>query len=67
VAALGPEAADAARRLPGLLAFEARIEAAREWPFDAATLRRFGIVLLLPLVSWLGGALVERGVDTLLD
>jgi hypothetical protein len=67
VAALGPEATDAAGRLPGLLAFEARIGAAREWPFDAATVRRFGIVLLLPLISWLGGALVERGVDTLLD
>ena len=67
VAVLGPEAADAAQRLPGLLAFEARIDASREWPFDAATLRRFGIVLLLPLVSWVGGALVERSVDTLLD
>jgi hypothetical protein len=67
VADLGPEAAAAAQRLPGLLAFEARIEAAREWPFDAATLRRFGIVLLLPLLSWLGGALVERAVDSVLD
>lgn len=67
VAALGPDATDAARRLPGLLAFEARVEAAREWPFDAATLRRFGIVLLLPLLSWLGGALVERVVDRMLD
>lgn len=67
VAALGPDSTAAAGRLPGLLAFEARIEAAREWPFDAATLRRFGIVLLLPLLSWLGGALVERAVDHLLD
>jgi len=67
VAALGPEADGAARRLPGLLAFEARIAATREWPFDAATLRRFGILLLLPLLSWLGGALVERAVDKILD
>ena len=67
VAALGSEADAAARRLPGLLAFEARIAAAREWPFDAATLRRFGILLLLPVLSWLGGALVERGVDQILD
>lgn len=67
VATLGPDSDAAARRLPGLLAFEARIASAREWPFDAATLRRFGIVLLLPLLSWLGGALVERGVDRLLD
>jgi hypothetical protein len=67
VASLEPEANAAALRLPGLLAFEARIAAAREWPFDGATLRRFGILLLLPLISWLGGALVERGVDQLLD
>ena len=38
-----------------------------KWPFAAATLRRFGIVLLLPLISWLGGALVERVVDAVLD
>ncbi len=67
VAALGPDAGEAAGRLPGLLAFEARMERAREWPFDALTLRRFGIVLLLPLASWLGGALVERIVDSVLD
>jgi hypothetical protein len=67
VARLGDDAAVAALRLPGLLAFEARVAAAREWPFDATTLRRFAIVLLLPVASWLGGALVERGVDRLLD
>jgi hypothetical protein len=67
VAGLGEEAAVAAQRLPGLLAFEARIERAREWPFAAATLRRFGILLLLPLLSWLGGALVERMLDSVLD
>ncbi len=31
VAALGPGAAEAAQRLPGLLAFEARLDRAREW------------------------------------
>ncbi|MDJ0789889.1 MAG: hypothetical protein QNK05_24085 [Myxococcota bacterium] len=67
LADLGPDSGAAAQRLPGLLAFEARMESAREWPFDASTLRRFGIILLLPLLSWLGGALVERGVDRLLD
>lgn len=67
VAALGAEAAAAAGRLPGLLAYETRVERAREWPFDTPTLRRFAIVLLLPLASWLGGALVERGVDRFLD
>ena len=39
----------------------------REWPFDAAALGRFGLYLLIPVVSWVGGALVERIVNALLD
>ncbi len=56
----------AAGRLPGLLAYEARIERVSEWPFDSPTLARFGLLLLLPLLSWLGGALVERALDAVL-
>jgi hypothetical protein len=52
--------------LGDLLAYEARIEAVREWPFDVPTLFRFAAFLLLPLGSWLGGALVERIVSRLL-
>jgi hypothetical protein len=37
-----------------------------EWPFDVSTLARFAAFLLLPLGSWLGGALVEYGVSRLL-
>jgi hypothetical protein len=54
-------------RLTALLAYEARIESVREWPFDTSTLVRFALFLLIPLGSWLGGALVERIVDTVLD
>lgn len=54
-------------RLEELVAWEARIEAVREWPFDAATVQRFGLYLLLPLGSWAGAALVERAIDALLD
>ena len=39
----------------------------REWPFDAAALRRFGLYLLIPADSWVGGALVERFVNAVLD
>ncbi len=53
-------------RLPALLAYEARIESVREWPFDTSTLSRFGLFLLIPLASWIGGALVERMVDVAL-
>jgi len=50
-------------RLPGLLAWEARIEQLPEWPIDAPALRRTGLFLLLPLASWVCSALVERLVD----
>ena len=53
-------------QLPGLLAYESRIEATREWPFDAAALRRVGLYLLIPVASWVGGALIERLVDAAL-
>jgi hypothetical protein len=53
-------------RLPGLLAWESRVESVPEWPIDAAALRRIALYLLIPLGSWVGGALVERLVDALL-
>jgi len=58
-------AGDAAEtsRLPALLAWEERIERVSTWPFDTPTLLRFALFLLVPLGSWLGGALVERVVD----
>lgn len=56
----GPESDRAAPRLAALLALEARVEHAREWPLDMPTIFRFGLYLALPLGSWLGGALVER-------
>lgn len=56
-----------AARLPALLAWETRVERASEWPFDATSLFRFALLLLVPLGSWLGGALVERAVDAWID
>lgn len=49
------------------VAYRGLIEAVREWPVDAPTLRRFGLYLAIPVGSWLGGALVERLVDSLLS
>jgi hypothetical protein len=63
----GPEASQAGGQLPGLLAFEKRIESVREWPFDAPTLTRFFLYVAIPLGSWLGGALVERLLGAALD
>ena len=50
-----------------LAAYRTIIENVRNWPFDNPTLVRFSLFLLIPLGSWLGGALVERGVDLFLS
>lgn len=67
VAALADGSQAAATRLPGLLAWEQRVESVREWPFDAPMLMRFVLYLVIPLGSWLGGALVERVLGRVLD
>jgi hypothetical protein len=60
-------AADAGRlRLVDLLAYRRELMAVREWPYDSPALTRFVILLLLPVVSWILAALVERLVDALL-
>ena len=56
----------AGRSLADLLAWRAFVESVPEWPFDAPTLLRFALYLVIPLGSWLGGALVEKLVDRLL-
>jgi hypothetical protein len=50
-----------------IMAYKTTIEGIRNWPFDSPTLARFTLYLLIPLGSWLGGALVERGVDLFLS
>jgi hypothetical protein len=54
-------------RVTNLLALRQHLLEIREWPFDASTLRRLGLYLLIPLVSWSGGAVVERLINTALD
>ena len=53
-------------QMSAMLAYESRIASVREWPFDTSTLSRFALFLLIPLVSWIGGALVERAVNAAL-
>jgi hypothetical protein len=66
--ALAPRgSAEKAAALPGLLAYESRIEGVPEWPFDTPTLVRFGALVLLVTGSWLGGAVVERLLAVVLD
>jgi hypothetical protein len=62
----GPTDVAAASLLPALLAYEHRITAVREWLVDVSSLVRFITLLVLAVGSWLGGALTDRAVDTLL-
>ncbi len=48
---------DAAVRLQGLIAYESRIAAAPEWPFDQTTLFRVAASALILTVPWFGQAL----------
>ncbi len=54
-------------RLTDLLAYKTQVESTPEWPFNSSTLLRFGLYLLIPVASMVGGALVERVVDMVLD
>jgi hypothetical protein len=58
---------EATPSLADLVAYRTLVESAREWPFNASTFRRFGLYLMIPLGSWMGGALVERLIDAALE
>ncbi len=57
--------AGAATRMQGLLAYEARIEAAPEWPFDQTTLFRVCASALILTVPWFGQAIAQFAIDHL--
>ncbi len=57
--------ADCSVRLQGLLAYEARIMAAPEWPFDQTTLVRVCASALILTVPWFGQAVAAYVVDHL--
>ncbi|WOF75037.1 hypothetical protein QMT40_002699 [Parvibaculaceae bacterium PLY_AMNH_Bact1] len=58
-------ASNAAQRLTGLVAYEGRLERTSEWPIDLPTLGTFSFYLAIPVISWVGGALMERAIDFL--
>ena len=65
-AATAPDSGTATPRLANLIAYHQLVEAVREWPIDAGNLLRLFLYLLVGLGSWLGGALVERLLDSAL-
>jgi hypothetical protein len=50
-------------RLAALLAWEDHVREWSSWPFETPVALRGALLVLLPLGSWLGGALVERLVE----
>ena len=52
-----------AQQLRADLAMEQRLLEVSEWPFDAGSYGRVALYIFLGLGSWVGAALVERGLD----
>jgi hypothetical protein len=53
--------------LTDLLTYRDTIMSVREWPVQSQTFLRVFLLLMIPLGSWIGGALVERILGSLLD
>jgi hypothetical protein len=49
--------------LTDLLTWRRFVESVPEWPVDLSTLGRFAFYIGIPLLSWVGAALVERALD----
>jgi hypothetical protein len=54
-------------RLGNLIAYRGLIDGVSEWPFSLSTLLRTALIVALGVGSWLGGALVERWVNIVLQ
>jgi hypothetical protein len=52
--------------LADLLAWRAFVEAVPEWPIDLPTLGRFAAFVVVPLLGWVGAALVEHVLESAL-
>lgn len=46
-----------------ITAYRSLIEGIKNWPFDHPTLIRFALYIMIPLGSWMGAAIIERGLD----
>lgn len=52
--------------LADLLAYRRYLVDIRTWPLEGPTLGRVALLVFIPVGSWVGGALVERAVETAL-
>ena len=65
-ASLADGRATSGRSLADLVAWRNLVHAVPEWPLDAPTLRRFFLYLAIPLGSWLGGAVVDQILESVM-
>ena len=63
----GTEGAEAGQRLTGLIAYRDLIERTREWPADLGTITKLVLYLAIPFTGWIGAALVEQGLEALMQ
>ena len=54
-------------RLANLIAYRGLIDGVSEWPFNLSTLLRTALIVALGVGSWLGGALMERLLNIVLQ
>jgi len=50
-------------RLAPLLTYRRAVEQAREWPFDTGTASRLAFYLIIPPLTWIAAAVIQRVVD----
>jgi hypothetical protein len=62
----GSASAEAAARLPALLALRSQVADVREWPLDLPTFARLAGFLGIGLASWVGAALVDVAIEAVL-
>ena len=54
---------EALARITQLLIYRREIVRVREWPFDISVVARFGLYLIIPPLSWVCAALIEKVVE----
>jgi hypothetical protein len=52
--------------LAPLLTYRQEVVQASEWPVDISVVRRLGLYLIIPPLTWVGAALIEKLLDVLL-
>ena len=58
-----PQHPESLARLSPLIRYRREILDVSEWPFDLGTMTRLGLYLIIPPLTWVGAALIERLID----